>query len=139
MSRGGIGSASIVLVFAVLCLTIFTVISLSSALTEQSLIDLEVRTVQAFYQADVLAEKILAEILQAPATPDNILGVDIYADWDWDYFAERVFFAVPISDTTDLYVEVLIEEDAYTILTWRMQQFGDWEVDDILNLWTGFD
>ena len=138
MNNGGIGSASIVLVFAVLCLAIFSVISLVPAMTEQTLIDREARLVGAFYSADTLAEKILAEILEADEIPETIRGVDIIAYWDWDLLAERVYFATPVSDTRELYVSVLIGDGYYEILTWSMVDIGDWEADESLNVWQGF-
>jgi len=138
MSRGGIGSASMVLVFAVVCLTIFTVISFVSALTEQSLIEAEVRLVKAYYAADTLAEQILAEILASDEPPENILGIEIAAYWDWDTFAEIVSFIAPISDNKELYVNVSISEDSYEILTWRMYEIGEWQADQTLNVWQGF-
>jgi len=137
MNRGGVGSASIVLIFAVLCLTIFTVVSLLSALTEESLIDAEVHLVEAFYEADTLAELILAEVLSAEIVPEAVRGVEIYADWDWDLMAEVISFTAPVSDTKELYVIVAIGFDYYEILSWRMYNIGEWEADDRLNVWTG--
>jgi len=137
MGRGGVGSASIVLVFAVLCLTIFTVISYMSALAEQNLIEAEVRMVKAYYAADTLAERVMAEILAADIVPHDIMGVEISAYWDWDLLAEVVSFVSPVSDTTELYVVVAIGDDSYEILSWRMYQIGEWEVDDRLDVWQG--
>ena len=138
MSRGGIGSASIVLVFAVLCMAIFTAISFVSALTEQSLIEAELRMVTAYHAADTLAEQVLAEILAAEETPESVLGVEIYSYWDWDIFAERVYFVTNISETKELFVEVAIGEDGYEILNWRMYNIGEWEADERLNVWPGY-
>jgi len=137
MNRGGIGSASIVLVFAVLCLTIFTVVSLLSALTEESLIEAEVQMVQAFYAADTMAERILAEMLASDIVPGEIMGIEINAEWDWDLLAEIVSFASPVSEEKELYVVVAIGLDSYEILSWKMYDAGEWEADDRLNVWQG--
>jgi len=137
MSRGGIGSASIVLVFAVLCLTIFTVITLVPALTEEILIDSEVRLVKDFYAADTLAEQVLAEILASSYTPESVMGVEITSYWCWDTFTELVYFVSPISDTKELYVVVSIDFESYSILTWRMTEIGEWDSDRPLNVWQG--
>ena len=128
MNRGGVGSASIVLIFAVLCLAIFTMISYMSALADEILIEREVALVKSFYAADVLAEQVLHEIIISEGEiPYDVLGVEITAFWDFDLWAEKVSFAIPISETQELYVVAVIGEDSYEILTWRMQLEGDWD------------
>jgi len=139
MWGGGIGSASIVLIFTVLCLTIFAVISLIPALTEQNLIKAEVQLVKDYYAADLLAERILDEILLAEVqNSEKIMGIEISSYWDWDLLAERVSFVCPISETRELYVAVEIGEDFYDILTWRVRITTEWEPDDRLNVWPGY-
>ena len=140
MNRGGVGSASIVLIFAVLCLAIFTMISYMSALADEVLIEREVTLVRAFYEADVLAEKILHEILTADGeVPYSALGVEITSFWDFDLWAEKVSFAVPISEKQELYVVAVISESSYEILTWRIQLEGDWDPFVIFPIFSGFD
>lgn len=129
------------LVFAVLCLTIFTVVSYVSAMAEQNLITAEVKLVKAYHAADTLAEIILSEIIeyaeQMLETPETILGVDITSYWDWGLVAEIVSFACFISDNLELYVVVAIGETDHTVLTWQMRQIGEWEADERLNVWQG--
>jgi len=137
MSRGGVGSASIVLIFAILCLTIFTVISFVPALIEQNLISAEVQLVEAYYVADTLAERVLAKILSTDAELDNILGIEITSYWDWDLLVERVSFICPISETKELYVVAEIGSDFHNILNWQVRAAGEWEPDDRLNVWSG--
>jgi len=144
MIRGGIGSASIMLVFVVLCLTIFAIISLVPALTDRDLVNAEVRLVQDFFEADALAEQVLDRILQEHPNnmPENILGIDILSVWDMDLFREVVFFAVPINETQILHVEIgLGHEDggfpSHQIFAWRMYNLHDWEANEYLELWQG--
>jgi len=137
MGKNGIGSASIVLVFVVLCLTIFSVISLLPALTERNLAEAEVRLVQDFYAADALAERILAHLLTLDETPESILGVEINSYWDWDLFLDMVSFGVPISETQILYVQIGIDFDRYHIFAWRMVGIDEWEADESIDVWDG--
>ena len=132
MSKSGIGSASIVLVFTVLCMTIFTVISLVPALIGQTLIESEVELVQSFYAADTLAEQTLAEILASPTVPESVLGVAITSGQ-----GGRVSFTIPIAQTKMLYVAVRIEGEHYEILTWQMYETRYWEADDDWGVWLG--
>jgi len=137
MNRGGIGSASIILVFVVLCLTIFAVISLVPALTDQTLVNAEVKLVKSYFEADTLAEQILAEILLVDETPVNIMGININSFPDEGLLLEIVSFAVPISDTQVLSVVAGIDFDDYHIFVWRMCNISDWEADDSINVWQG--
>ena len=139
---GRVGSASIILIFSVLCLAIFTAISFVTALTEQNLIEAEVRTVKAYYAADTLAEQILAELLSLgwyDERPEEIMGVEIMVDFDDTiWWEERISFVSNISETKELYVQVLLSEDgSYEILTWRVYGIGEWEADERLNVWQG--
>ena len=137
MGRGGVGSASIVLVFSVLCLTIFTIMSYVSALTETNLIDAEVHRVRSYYMADTLAVQTLAIVLAASEVPEQIGEIYIDSYWDWDALAEIVTFAVPMTDDFDLNVQVAITEDAYVILHWIVYKAGEWVADDRLDVWQG--
>jgi hypothetical protein len=131
------GSASIVLIFAVLCLTIFSVISLVTALNEETLIKNEVALVTAYYEADSLAEKIFSEIFFSEEIPSEIFGIEIFSYIEWDTFREIVSFMCPISETKGLYVMASLDFDAYEILTWRMQNLADWQPNEELNVWQG--
>ena len=140
MSKGGIGigSASIVLVFAVLCLTIFSLISLTSATGDKALVDAEIDLVQAYYHADTKAELILDSILQtASQIPDNILGVDITVTQAADGKSAEIEFTCPVSPRKELLVWLTIREGKLDIRRWRLQDAVIWEFDPSLPIWTG--
>ena len=134
----GVGSASIILIFAVLCLTIFTLISYTSANVDKAMSDISVEIIQSYYEADTLAECILAEILESDTTPDTVFGTDIESEWDFDI--EHIKFSCPVSDSKSLCVEVAIDggsSSSYEILMWKLSDIGEWEADDSLNVWLG--
>ncbi|MCL2365022.1 MAG: hypothetical protein FWC71_10220 [Defluviitaleaceae bacterium] len=134
------GAASIVLVFAVLCLSIFAVVSFVPALREDALITREVERVAAFYTADMRAEQILAQLLVADELPEYIDGIRIYTDIDWDTFDVWVWFAYPMNDTLELIVHFALDGmNDYTLLAWRVVHVGTWEIDGSLDVWQGFD
>jgi hypothetical protein len=141
MGRGGIGSASIVLVFSVLCLTIFAVISLLPALTDERLINAEVRLVEGYYAADTLAERILAEIIPLVEAfepiPEEIHGVAIEDGQCMLTLIYLVSFVIPVTDAQSLYVEIAFDFDEYRITEWRLRNIGDWVPDESLPVWTG--
>ena len=137
MSKGGIGvgSASIVLVFAVLCLTIFSLISLAAATGDKSLVDAEVNLVTSYYEADTLAEMILGEILKARTIPGEILG--IHLETKAEAGGMRVSFICPLSDRKELAVEVILYANRYDIVRWRMQDAMMWEMASTIPVWQG--
>ncbi|MCL2575145.1 MAG: hypothetical protein FWE33_01810 [Defluviitaleaceae bacterium] len=137
MIRGGIGSASIMLVFVVLCLAIFAIISLVPALTSQNLVNSEVGLVQDFFIADVIAEQIVDEILSSSQTPENIMGIGILSS---QYEGLRhIVFAVPINEVQVLRVEIGVADDnSLEIFEWVMYNTNDWTADIDINVWQGF-
>ena len=139
MGKGGIGvgSASIVLVFAVLCLTIFSLITFVVAGNDKALVDAKVRLVSGYYEADALAEQILMDILAADTIPDSIHGVEIHTMRDEASGADMIYFYCDISNIKTLYVNLLIREDSFDILSWRMYDTDEWVFDDSINVWSG--
>jgi len=133
----GVGSASIVLMFAILCLTIFSLITFVVAVNEKNLIDVKVDLVTGYYEADALAEYILDDILTAETIPDSIRGVNIYSGWDNEREVETTYFFCHISEIKALYVNIAVKDGSFDILSWRMYDTDDWEYDDSLNVWTG--
>ena len=133
----GIGSASVVLVFAVLCLTVFALISYTAAGNDKALADVEAKLVQGYYEADTLAECILAELLAGDRIPGpaSIRGVEITTRRDRE--PETAEFSCVVSDEKELYVKVAFYGESYAILSWRMRTTGTWAIDDDLPVWSG--
>jgi len=133
----GVGSASIVLVFAVLCLTIFSLITFVVAGNDKALVDAKAEMVTGYYEADTLAELILTDILSPGDTPDTIRGVPINTRFDEDQNSETTYFFCNISDSKALFVNIILHDDTFDILSWRMYDKDEWEIDDSINVWTG--
>ena len=136
----GVGSASIVLVFAVLCLTIFSLITFVVAGNDKAIVDAKVDMVTGYYEADALAELILADILAAGTAdeiPESIRGVKINKSDNNKYNMETTYFFCDISDTKALFVNLVLHDDSFDILSWRMYDKSEWESDDSINVWTG--
>lgn len=144
MNKGGVGvgSASIVLIFAVLCLTVFSLISFVVAGNDKILVDTETRFVLAYYEADSLAERVLAELLESGpypySTPGSILGVDINCYYDSDLWSDVWTYACPLSEDKEIFVKLAMYDESYDILSWRMRDTGEWEADLSLNLFDPF-
>ena len=120
-----VGAASLLTVFAVLCLDIFALLTLSTVSANERLSEASRASVEAYYAADCRAEEILAEI-RAGKTPEGVtLSGDIYS------------YTCPISETQALAVTVRAEGGNYEILRWQAVSTVDWAGDDSLPIWDG--
>ena len=120
-----VGGTSLLVIFAVLALTVFALLSLSTALANDRLSSAAAQAVYDYYQADCQAEAILAQLRQGRQPPGVARQGDVFA------------YSCPISDTQTLLVEVRLDGDTYTILRWQAVSTAPWQPDDSLNLWDG--
>ena len=120
-----VGAVSLLVIFAVLCLTVFALLSLSTARTGQRLSESSARAVAGYYEADCQAEETLAR-LRAGEVPQGV-------EEDNGIYRYRC----SISDTQALVVEVQIDGADYTILRWQAVSITDWQADDSLPVWDG--
>ena len=126
-SGGVSGAASLVMIFCILCLVIFSVLTLAAADREARLSEMTARSAAEYYQADHDAT-VIAAALRSGAEP----GVDI--EWDGD----TASFLLPIGDSLGLDVAVAVRDGTCEILRWQTVYTGSWEPDEYLDLWGGF-
>ncbi|MDE7003255.1 MAG: hypothetical protein K2P08_02370 [Oscillospiraceae bacterium] len=132
LSPPPVGGASLLVVFAVLCLTVFALLSLSTVRANGRLSETSARAVADYYAADVKAQEILAR-LRAGEEPEGV---------EWDGFGELyASYSCPISDQQELRVEVrfpdALDLENYEIVCWQAVPVGQWETDDELDVWDG--
>ncbi len=121
-----VGVCSLLVIFSVLCLVIFSLVSLSTANAGKRLSEISARQTEAYYAADLRAEKIVAQ-LRAGSIPEGVSEKDgVYS------------FSVAISDVLVLSAEVeVLENGDYKILKWQSVRSSEWQADDSLDLWDG--
>ena len=120
-----IGGSSLIVTFAVLCLTVFALLGLSTVRADQRLADVSANAVADYYDAELQAETILSE-LRSGNIPDGVSkNGDVYS------------YMCPVSDTLSLQVEVRIENSQWEILCWRTVTTIEWTESDSLNVWNG--
>lgn len=127
-----VGGSSLLVIFAILCLTVFSLLSLSTVQADGRLDEAVGKTVVGYYEADTKAETILAR-LRSGDIPEGV-EIDEYEDVTY------ASYECKISDTQKL--DVLIEfhgglGDDYTILIWQSKSTVVWEADDDFNVWDG--
>lgn len=125
-----VGGSSLLVVFAVLCLTVFALLSLSTVQADRRLADASVETVSAYYAADCQAQEILAR-LRSGEVPE---GVTVVEDLGTATYA---YYSCPMTETQSLEVEVRLDGTSYQILSWQTVATGEWELDESMNLWDG--
>ncbi len=133
----GIGSATVVLMFTVLCMAIFALISHTAAQNEKALADAEAELVAGYYNADALAERVAAQVLAAEEDLQTLLGVDITRGWDEALAAPTAEYVCGISERKELYVKLALYDGAYEVLIWRMRDIAPWQPEGGLPVWPG--
>ena len=102
-----IGGSSLLVIFAILCLTVFTLLALSTVQADNRLSEASIDAVSNYYAADYEAETIFADI-RAGKAPDFVsIDGDLYS------------YSCPISDTLTLEVEVSCQNEIWTVLRWQ--------------------
>lgn len=131
-SPPAVGGVSLLVAFAVLCLTVFALLSLTTVQADARLAEASARAVEEYYAADCAAQEILAR-LRNGETPVEAESHS-YDSW---HRGTRYTYAVPISDSQELQVEVLLDGEDCEILRWQAQYTGEWETVEGLDLWDG--
>ena len=118
-----IGGSSLLIIFAVLCLTVFALLGLSTVHANKRLSNISIQAVSDYYAADTQAEQILAA-LRTGEIPEGVSR-------EGDVFS----YACPISETQELQVQV--HSGDWKVLRWQSVSVTDWQADESLNLWDG--
>ena len=120
-----VGLSSLLVIFAVLCLTVFAVLSLSTVRADRRLQEKSVSAVEGWYAADAAAETILARLRAGETVPHVEQDGNVYR------------YACEISETQALAVEVRVDGTNYEVLRWQAMSTADWQADTSLPVWTG--
>ena len=123
LSPPTVGASSLLVIFAVLCLTVFALLSVSSVQADTRLGDSARGAILDYYEADKQAEIILSQLRRGEIPPEVTEQDGIYT------------YSCPLSDTQALAVEVVLQESEYTILRWQVVSTVTWQPDETLPVW----
>lgn len=102
-----VGGVSLLVIFAILCLTTFAVLSLATAEADARQSRVSGEAVSSFYTADLEAEEIFSRI-RAGEIPEGVaLNGNIYS------------YTCKISETQTLFVEIEEKDGTFTVLRWQ--------------------
>jgi len=139
-SRGmGVGTVSLIMIFSVLCLTVFAMLTLSTSNAEKVLADRTAAFIQGYYDADCLATAVLAELSASRAEgnyPDTACGVEITYD-EASGGAKLANYTCKVTDVQDLVVMIELSENHEKVMQWKTEYSQTWEFDDSLTVWDG--
>lgn len=121
----GVGVSSLVVIFAVLCMSVFGVLSLSEAQTQNALGEKNRQHIENYYKADCRAQEILAK-LRMGEVPPGVIG----ENGSYSYYCE-------ISDTQTLWVQVKLEDGNYDIQRWQTVSSVQWQPEKDFPVWQG--
>ena len=124
LSVPAIGGSSLLVIFAVVCLTVFALLSLNTVLAEQRLSEVYGEGTQQWYAADLKAQEIFARLRAGEEIP----GVEV-ADNQYSY-------TVAISDHQTLHVTVRREGEDWEVISWQTAATPEIS-EDTLPVWQG--
>jgi len=126
MSIPATGGSSLLVIFAVLCLTVFALLSLNTVLAEKRISEASAQQVQDWYRADLQAQEIFAGLRRGETLPGVTQTGTQYA------------YTVPISRHRRLEVRVKEENGSWEVLSWQTVAQPE-EVQETLPVWQGED
>ena len=138
-----VGSVSLLVIFLVLCMSIFSVLSLTTAKTELRLAEKSAQAVAGYYRADLACmetmERLQEALDQGAATTELIRQAEaLGGSARLVNGALRIEYAQQIMPGQELQAVFATQNGKVSILSWRAIDVGPWEPDFTLNLWGGF-
>ncbi len=124
-SLAALGGSSLLTIFGVLCLVIFTLLTISTARAQQSLSLASAKAVADYYQADSMAEEILAGLRQGEVPPGVRQEGNLFS------------YECPLSDSSCLTVRVQAQQEGWTILQWQVVSTLTGAENESLTVWDG--
>lgn len=102
-----VGPSSLIVIFAVLCLSVFSILTLSTAKAQERLSTVSAESIKNYYKADSEAELILSKIRNGEVPPQVTVTDNVYS------------YTCQITDTLLLEVEVMLENGKWTVIRWE--------------------
>lgn len=152
----GVGLSSLFMMFVILCLTAFGILSFSAAKSDWDLTQKHVQSVQVYYAADSKAQQVLSGIdarlyrllQENPAVDETELARhlngtvidDVSLSLTADSSGSKIAFSVPAGSIQEIQVEIqpITGPERYRVLSYRLAASNEWNgADQPLELWQG--
>ncbi|MBR6543748.1 MAG: hypothetical protein IKT73_11175 [Anaerotignum sp.] len=134
MPKISIGITSLTVILCVLCLTVFAVLTLTTAISERELAEKRAEVTSDYYAAENEAAKLVNELQIAWE-----IGADLQeiAEKNGIVIENDIFrFQKAIDEGQELNV-VLRLENGFEIEAWQIVSVVDWTPDESIQVWDG--
>ena len=134
MPKISIGITSLTVILCVLCLTVFAVLTLTTAISERELTEKRAEVTSDYYAAENEAAKLVNELQIAWE-----IGADLQeiAEKNGIVIENDIFrFQKAIDEGQELNV-VLRLENGFEIEAWQIVSVVDWTPDESIQVWDG--
>ena len=129
-----IGITSMTVILCVLCLTVFSVLSLSTALSERKLAEKRAVAAQEYYRAESEAASIVNGLQKKWAGGEDVIA---FAEQNQVKVNGNLFSFQKNIDDGQMLSVVLQYKDGFDILEWKVVSTADWTPDESLHVWDG--
>lgn len=134
MPKISIGITSMTVILCVLCLTVFSVLTLSTALSEQKFSEKRAIAIQNYYAAETEAAAMVNELQE---TWERGADLSVFAKKKGIAAEGNIFrFHKSIDAGQELQVELHLS-DGFEIKKWQVVSTADWTLDESLHVWDG--
>lgn len=133
-----LGSATLVMLFSVICLTIFAVLAVVTANNSWTLAEKSADAVTNYYAADSIAIEICNQITTTYQAENQLIAPEGY-DCQLEELANetRLSYWVAIDDNQSLWVELVASQGTIQIAHWQVAYTGTWSADQTITVWGG--
>jgi len=138
-----VGGASIIMVFSVLCLTVFAVLTLVSANAESTLAKKSSAVVSNYYVADANATETLAKVYEIVDEQSSLQDINVKVALLKDVSTKEeagllyISYFENIDDSQKLTVKLSTDGKKVDVLSWKVESTAEWEPDNGLDVWQG--
>lgn len=132
--KANIGSSTLILIFIVLCLVTFSVLSLGNAKREDALSKRSAASVQEYYRADAAGEAFLQMADQALVKKDRE-SLSSYLQSETGTYATDV--SMDAGQALRVELKLDWEKSTCQVLSWKVYHEQDYEIDQSVPVWDG--
>ncbi|MCI9282930.1 MAG: hypothetical protein HFG56_06510 [Lachnospiraceae bacterium] len=143
--KANIGSSSLILIFIVLCLATFGLLSLGNARGDELLSVRNAAAVKEYYRADGLGEEFLRQVDQSLQKADagsvETVKEQVLAEFGDYYQEDRKSFLtdIPMDAGQALRVELGVDwqKRSLEVRSWKVYIQEEYEIDQSVRVWSG--
>ncbi len=122
------GASSLIVIFSVLVLVVFALLSLGTAKAGERLSNVTAESSKEYAEADARAHETLA-LLREGKMPEGVAKT-----------GNKYEYSCEINDSLELFVTVEINDArSYKILRWQSVRTSEWKADSTIDVWQSND